>query len=226
MSRVFHPLALHSDVVGALRATLAFSLALVICWAAGAPYAGQFAATTALGISLPQLRGAYYLRVLVLLVLIAVISGAAFLGGLAAGHTWAAVAGIGLLALLSGLWRHLSADYGMPLGVDSGLLFLLALEGPAHGASAGQIALWAALGGVGAGLLHLGIWLFRPQHALRYAVAECWVAASDLCLALRSPAPGQTSADVVARRQRELREALDRATRTLAVPSRQSPTLL
>lgn len=204
--------ALRPDLARATRAAAAFSGALWICSLAGVPLASQFAATAALGLSMPQLRGAYPHRVMLLGVMISVISGAALLGGLVAGHLPLAVAGIALLALLSGLWRHASADYGPALGIDSALLFLLALEGPSHGASPGQMALWTALGGTGAALLQVGLWAFRPQHPLRHAVAEAWVAASDLYLSM---APAAHASPSWTPQQRMLREALDRASTAL-----------
>jgi hypothetical protein len=217
--------ALQPDLARATRATTAFAGALIVCALIGTPLAAQYAATAALGLSMPQLRGAYPQRVLVMAVMISVISGAAFLGGLAAHHLPAAVAGIGLLALLSGIWRHVSTDYGPPLGIDSALLFLLALEGPSHGASAGQIALWTALGGTGAAVLQLGLWAFRPQHPLRHAVADAWVAASDLYLALIQT--GQGEGDGWTMKQRALRDTLDRATAALnSARSRNSPVLI
>lgn len=217
--------ALQPDLARATRATTAFTGALIVCALSGAPLAAQYAATAALGLSMPQLRGAYPQRVLVMAVMISVISGAAFLGGLAAHHLPAAVAGIGLLALLSGVWRHVSTDYGPPLGIDSALLFLLALEGPSHGASAGQMALWTALGGTGAAVLQLGLWAFRPQHPLRHAVADAWVAASDLYLALIQT--GQGEGDGWTMKQRALRDTLDRATAALnSARSRNSPVLI
>ena len=96
--------ALQPDLARATRATTAFAGALMVCALSGTPLAAQYAATAALGLSMPQLRGAYPQRVLVMAVMISVISGAAFLGGLAAHHLPAAVAGIGFLALLSGVW--------------------------------------------------------------------------------------------------------------------------
>lgn len=217
--------ALQPDLARATRATTAFAGALIVCALSGTPLAAQYAATAALGLSMPQLRGAYPQRVLVMAVMISVISGAAFLGGLAAHHLPAAVAGIGFLALLSGVWRHVSTDYGPPLGIDSALLFLLALEGPSHGATAGQMALWTALGGTGAAVLQLGLWAFRPQHPLRHAVADAWVAASDLYLALIQT--GQGEGDSWTMKQRALRDTLDRATAALnTARSRNSPVLI
>lgn len=227
MNWLFEKVALQPDIARALRAATAFSLTLLVCLLAGEPLAGQFAATAALSISLPQLRGAYFIRIAVLLVMVAVFTGSAFAGALAAGSMVAAIVGIGFLALLSGFWRHLSTDYGPSIGVNSALLFLIALEGPSHGATPAQIATWTALGGAGAALLNLGVWFFRPQHALRHAIADAWIAASDLFLAMRTSPNGEPSASAVTEQQRTLRETLDRATATLTGSrSRQAPALL
>lgn len=220
MDHAFERLTLQPDLVRALRATTAFTLALLGCLALGEPLAAPFAATAALAASMPHLRGAYPVRVAVIACIIAIFTGATLLGASLAGKPAAAVAGIGLLALLGGVWRHLSADYGPPVSVDSGLLYLLALDAPSRGASPAELALWTALGGGLAALLHLGLWLFRPQHPLRHAVAECWVAASDLFLALRC------SSATAAPAQRALREALDRATAILKAAEQRQPAAL
>ncbi|MEZ0389410.1 MAG: FUSC family protein [Verrucomicrobium sp.] len=220
--------ALQPDLARATRAASAFSAALLICAWLGAPLASQYAATAALAVSMPQLRGAYPQRVLVMAVMITVISCSALMGGLVAGHIFAAVAGMGVLALLSGLWRHLSPDYGPPVAIDSALLYLLALEGPAHGATPPEMALWVALGGSGAALLQLGLWGFRPQHPLRHAVAEAWVATSDLYLSLLPASPTEPpSKEAWVMKQRLLRESLDRATAALnAARTRSQPQLI
>ena len=220
MSHAFERLTLQPDLVRALRATTAFTLALLACLGLGAPQAAPFAATAALAASMPHLRGAYPVRVIVIACILAIFTGSTLLGACLAGKPAAAVAGIGLLALLGGVWRHLSADYGPPVSVDSGLLYLLALDAPSHGATPAELALWTALGGGLAALLHLGLWLFRPQHPLRHAVAECWVAASDLFLAMRcGGAPAEPA-------QRALREALDRATAILKAAEHRQPAAL
>ncbi len=216
MNRLIEKLTFAPDLTRGLRGGIAFSVALLICFQLGVPVAAQFVATTALNLSLVQLRGAYHIRGAVLGGMLLVLTGAAFLGASTAGNTAAAVAGIGGLALLSGWWRQISPNYGTPLSIGSALLFLLALEGPSHGATPAQVAEWTALGGAGAAILHLGLWLFRPEHALRHSVAEAWVAASDLFLALRPTPHGEVSTERHLKQHRALRETLDRTTAALA----------
>jgi len=92
----------------------------------------------------------------------------------------------GMMAVLGGVWRHLSGDYGPNLAVVSGLLFFIALSQPAGWSEALVALVWVAVGGLIGILVQLSAWFFRPQHALRAAVAESWVAVSDLITAMRT----------------------------------------
>ena len=116
---------------------------------------------------------------------------------------WAAVweptvAAMGVLALLGGGWRMLSEDYGPALSVNSALLFLMATAHSGSFSEGVHLTGLVALGGLGAALLQIVFWLFRPQHSLRYAVAECWVAVSDLATGMRQNlATGHPSQDAM-----------------------------
>jgi uncharacterized membrane protein YccC len=72
-------------------------------------------------------------------------------------------------------------------------------------------------------LIQVGFWLFRPQHPLRYSVAETWVALSDLIAAMRPDARTSTSSATAAfaNCERELRVALDRTFLILGAAEKQ-----
>ncbi len=85
----------------------------------------MFVAFTGQIIALQDLRGAYAMRIAILAAMMLIAAGAVVLGVSASGSVTACVLGMWLIAVLNGLWRHLSADYGPPMAVSSALLFLL-----------------------------------------------------------------------------------------------------
>ncbi|MDB6067783.1 MAG: hypothetical protein JWR26_3991 [Pedosphaera sp.] len=209
---LFGRFALRLDVGRAIRATVALMIPLVICHWLGRPADALFIGITAQNLSLPDFRGAYRFRLFILLVMTMVSACSALLGVACAGSViWATLA-MGAIALINGVWRHLSADYGPSLSVTSALLFLLGLAQPGGLPAGLHLAGLAGLGGLGAMLLHAVLWLVRPQHPLRYAVAETWVAASDLVASMRVSAakPARGGSELFASRERELRASLDR----------------
>ncbi|MHA3774094.1 FUSC family protein [Verrucomicrobiota bacterium sgz303538] len=214
-------LALQPDLNRALRTSAAVLAAIISCNLAGKPTAIPFVATAAQVVCLPELRGAYHARVIFLMVITCSITIAALLGAVAAANLGAAIAGMAVIAFLGGFWRYLSSDYGPALAVNSALFYLIALAHPMTAADAVRMAEWVATGALGAGFLHIAIWLVRQQHPLRHAVSECWVAASELFTAMR-PALEKEGSEVtnqVAKQQRELRSVLDRTARALTAAS-------
>ncbi|MFA6289302.1 MAG: FUSC family protein [Opitutaceae bacterium] len=204
--------SLNPELTRALRGMTAFVAPLIICQIVGVTDDAYFAAIGAQVVALTDVRGAYRFRLVILLVIAAIITSATLLGSLTGAHAVAAVLAMGLLALLSGLWRHLSWDYGPGLGAASALLFIVAIAQPAGHEPGWQHAaftLAGALWGIG---LQAMLWPFRPQHALRHAVAESWMAVSELFAAMQ-PAPARSPREqdeTVTRRERELRGVLDR----------------
>ncbi|MEA3207211.1 MAG: hypothetical protein QOE70_268 [Chthoniobacter sp.] len=229
MNRFFESIALRPEVGRALRSSFAFLIPLLVCHALGRPADGVFIAIAAQTIALPDLRGAYAMRLMILATMTLVVAGSALLGVWAGGNIISATLAMGVLALLGSGWRHLSADYGPHLSVSSALLFLLGLAQAGSWSAGLHLAGLILLGGVGASLLHIAFWPFRPQHPLRYAVAESWVAVSDLVASMRlhraGAAPAQNEAIIEG--ERELRATLDRTFVILgAAESRQSSALL
>jgi uncharacterized membrane protein YccC len=211
-NRFIEHVELRVDVTRACRATVAFAVPLAVCHWLDASAEAIFISTAALNLSLPDLRGAYRVRLGILGTMTLVAAGSALLGVMSAGSALGAVAGMGLVALFGGVWRHLSADYGPSMATSSALLFLLGLSQPGDWRAGLHLAGLVALGDAFAIFLHAGHWFFRPQHALRYAVAETWVAASDMVAAMRLDAAADKNArnTAIARQERELRAALDR----------------
>ncbi|MGC3958819.1 MAG: FUSC family protein [Verrucomicrobiota bacterium] len=210
LKRLFERSVLTVDVARALRSSLAFTTSWVVCLLIGQPTAAAFAATTAQNVALTDVRGDYRVRLAVLLTKITVLAGATLAGVLAAGNPLAATFMMAVFALLGGVWRHLSADYGPNLAVASALLFLIGLSQPTDMLGAGLLVGLVFLGGLGAILLQAAAWWFRPQHPLRHAVAENWVAASDLISALRTETnEGEACDNKFTETEQALRATLD-----------------
>ena len=229
MSEAPHPirqlmeqLALRPDVSRALRETIALGVPLMVCHALGRPSDAPYVAMATQTIALHDLRGAYAMRLAIAATMTLIVAASALLGVLAGGSVVTATATMGLMALLGACWRHLSSDYGAPLGVSSALLFLIGLSAPGGLAAALHTAELVMIGGAGATLLHVGFWVFRPQHPLRSAVAETWMAVSDLAASMRPDSGEPSRNEGTASRERELRAALDRTFAILhAAESRQ-----
>lgn len=212
VNRIIETIALRPDLERALRVSVAFTLPLFVGHYLGRSSDAVYVAMAAQALALPDLRGAYGMRLAVLGCMSLVLAGSTLLGSVASGSVAAAMAAMALIALLTSCWRRLSTDYGPSLGVASALLFLLGLAQGGTVAEGWHLAGLALIGGAEASLLHILFWPFRPQYPLRYAVAESWVAASDLASSLRPNLPGSEESRLAttAQAERELRAALDR----------------
>src|SRR3954447_20327252 len=100
--------SLRPDLGRAVRATIAFVVPLVLALRGWLPVEVAFAAIAAQNINFVDVRGAYPLRLAVLVAMSLVLVGATWLGTISGGSTLAAVAATVGIALLAGLWRHLS----------------------------------------------------------------------------------------------------------------------
>jgi uncharacterized membrane protein YccC len=226
--RLFEHSVLTTDVARALRSTVAFTAAWVVCLLTGHALAAVFVATAAQNVAMLDVRGDYRARIVILLTMTAVMAVSVFAGTVTGGNVWSATLMTGALALLGGCWRHLSGDYGPNLAIVSALLFLIALSQPGDGHQGLLLMAWVCLGGVGAIVIQFSGWFVRPQHALRHAVAESWVAASDLITAMRTETnDGRPCASDFAQKESDLRATVDRTLRALeAGTSQRSPTFL
>lgn len=213
---------LRPDLGRAVRATIAFMLPLLLAAAGWLPLPAAFVALAAQNVAMIDVRGSYALRFGLLLAMITALAASAGIGSLASGNLAAAVICTGVMAVAGGVWRHLSSEYGSSVATSSALIFLLTLASPPGAADPGLHVVAALAGGLWGLLVQMCNWPFRPQHPLRRATADSWLAVADLFAAL---APGDV-ADPAARHTRiaeceaNLRTTLDKTQAVLAGTSR------
>lgn len=207
------------DLGRAIRATVAFMVPLLLAIAGWLPIEVTFVAIAAQNIAMVDVRGAYRLRLALLLAMTAVFVGAAALGTVVSEHLPAALLATVLVAACGGLWRHLSSDYGMALAISSTLVFLIALNSPDGAASVGAHSLAALVGGLWGVTLQIANWPFRPQHPLRRSVSDSWLAVADLFVAMAPAEPGDAAQRVPRIHEAEaaLRTTLDKSYADLAI---------
>jgi len=204
------------DVARALRSSVAFTVAWIVCLWTGHPIAAVFAATAGQNLALVDVRGDYRVRLAILFSMTLVMAGCVMAGRLTGNNVWSATLMVGALALLGSAWRHLSADYGPNLAVVSALLYLFALAQPGDWQAGWQTVEWVLIGCAGGLGLQLLGWFVRPQHPVRHAVAESWVAASDLMAAMRTgTGDGQLGPSEFAAKESALRTAVDQTLKAI-----------
>ncbi|MEO7598235.1 MAG: FUSC family membrane protein [Opitutus sp.] len=203
------------DLGRATRTFFSVTVPLIAAHMGWLPLNLTFVVFAAQSIAIVDVRGAYTLRFGLLLAMALILAGASSLGGAISASVVACVLGAAFVAGCGGLWRHFTPDYGAPLAISSTLLFLLSINSPSatdifdhHGVSAMAGGLWGVF-------LQVAGWPIRPQHPLRRAASDSWVAVADLFAALSPDFPGDRSARV---RQREaaLRTTLDHTYAALA----------
>ncbi|HVW20536.1 MAG TPA: FUSC family protein [Opitutaceae bacterium] len=214
--------SLRPDFGRAVRATIALMAPLMMALAGKLPFEAAFAVIAAQNVAMIDVRGAYRVRFSLLAAATLILAACSGLGGLAAAHLGPALAGMAAVAVLGGLCRHLSGDYGPSIAIASVLLYAYALVG-AGGSAAGEHHLLAALAGGSFGVvLQVAFWPFRPEHPLRRAVGDAWLAVADYCAALApEAAPGAAERHGrLAQAEAGLRAALDHAYQALAQAGR------
>jgi hypothetical protein len=122
--------SLRPDLGRAVRATLAFLVPVVLALRGWLPVEVTFAAIAAQNINFIDVRGAYSLRFAMLVAMALVLTGTTWLGTISSGSTASAVAATAAIALVAGLWRHLTPEYGPGLATPAALLFFIALAAP------------------------------------------------------------------------------------------------
>lgn len=208
------------DLERAVRGAGAIVGALLLAVAAPAGLNPSSATISALGLSLIDIRGPYWPRLVLLSAITLILGVSAGLGGLAGGHLAGAVAVGAALSLATGIWRHLSADFGPTVGIYSLLLFMLGLGTHGGWNAAGRDMGGALAGGALAILAHVALWPIRPQHELRQGVAACWMSAGEIADAVNSMvnAPPAQAHHRLAASETALRAALDKGRALLAAP--------
>lgn len=218
LRRLFEHESLKPDLSRGVRATMGFMVPMLLAARGWLPIEVSFVALAAQNIAMVDVRGAYGLRLTLLLAMTAVFAGNAALGALASENLAGALVATALVAACGGLWRHLSSDYGMSLAISSTLVFLIALNTSGGPAAAGSHTWAAVVGGLWGVALQVANWPFRPQHPLRRTVSDSWLAVSDLFDAMTPTEAG----DDPARQKRvhaaeaALRIMLDKSNATLA----------
>src|SRR3954463_6342975 len=208
---------LQPDINRGLRATVGFMGAFLATTWFHLPLDASFAAIAAQNIAMLDIRGSYPLRLSLLLFMTAVVAGACWLGGMAGDPLPAALLAMALIVVLGGVWRHLSPDYGMSLAIHSAFLLMLGLAQPGGEVIANQHFIAGLVGGLWGIFVQVSLWPFRAQHPLRRAVADTWLALSDLLTAfepddkISAPARQQR----IAAQEALLRTSLDQTTATL-----------
>jgi len=107
-----------------------------------------------------DVRGAYRFRVGLLAAMTVILAATVALGALSGAALLTAVIATGIMGVAAGLWRHLSADYGLSLGIASLLLFFIAMATPGASTQWGHHAVAVLIGGA------LGILAASRQLAL------------------------------------------------------------
>ena len=216
--------SLQADLARAARATVAFMVPLLLAAFGRLSIEVSFIALVAQNIALVDVRGAYALRLGLLLAMTVILAASAGLGALCGAHLGAALACTAAIAIGGGLWRHLSSDYGASLAISSTLVFLLGLNSPGAAAEAAPAFMAALGGGLWGVTLQVLNWPFRPQHPLRRTAAESWLAVADLFEALAPATDGGPARTArIAEQETALRAALDKTAATLAAAGASRP---
>ena len=211
--------SLRPDLSRAVRCTVALMVPLLVATAGHLPVEAAFAAFAAQNVAMLDVRGAYALRFSLLVAVSAILAACAGLGGFLAPHLLLAVAAMAIVAVAGGLWRQLSSDYGPTVAVSSTLMYAFGLAGTGGPVVARHHLLAALAGGLWGVLLQVAFWPFRPQHPLRRAVSDSWLAVGDLFAAMASdpPVAGGQRHQRMAEAETALRTVLDQTYEALAL---------
>ena len=199
----------------------AVTIPLVLSAAGWLPLNLTFVVFAAQSVAIVDVRGAYTVRLGLLLAMTAILAGASGLGGAVSSSFIASVLGAGLVAACGGLWRHFTPDYGASLAISSVLLFLISVNSPPAATLAAHHGLGALAGGLWGVFLQIANWPIRPQHPLRRAVSDSWIAVADLFAAL-APQPAELRSERIRASETLLRTTLDQTYAALA-SARPSP---
>ncbi|MEJ1971686.1 MAG: FUSC family protein [Lacunisphaera sp.] len=212
---------LQPDINRGLRSTVGFMgpFLAVLWW--DLPVEVSLAAIAGQNIAMVDIRGSYPLRLSLLLAMSAIFAGASWLGGMGANSFSLALLVITLVTLATGVWRHLSVDYGPSLASMSVFLALLTLALPGGETPASRHFLATLAGGLWGVLVQVSLWPLRAQHPLRRVVSDSWLALSDLLAAMTPDESTNPAARLrlVAEKEALLRTTLNQSNATLAAQS-------
>jgi uncharacterized membrane protein YccC len=174
---------------GALGTAVRAAATVAVCVAVGQaidqPVLGLFAAIGALNVAVADTGGPYAERMASMVVGLAGICAALAAGAALSRTPWVAVAALAVVAFLAGLVR----TYG-PVGAKVGLVttiaFLLSSGIPGPWSAVWQRPVASVAGGLGAILLMVWSWPFRPDRATRQRLEEAFTALARLAKACAS----------------------------------------
>ncbi len=209
---------LQPDINRGLRSTLGFMGPFLAALWWNLPLEVSLAAIAGQNIAMIDIRGSYPLRLGLLLAMSTIFAGASWLGGIGANSFLLALGIIMAITLATGVWRHLSIDYGPSLASTSVFLALITLALPGGETAASRHFLAALAGGLWGVLIQISLWPFRAQHPLRRVVSDSWLALSDLLAAMAPDEDGDPAARLarVAEKEALLRTTLNQTNATLA----------
>lgn len=200
--------SMRPDLGRAVRAVFAVTVPLLVSTAGWLPLNITFVVFAAQSVAIVDVRGAYTLRLGLLLSMTAILVAASTLGEFVSTNLIASVLAAGLIAINSGAWRHFTPDYGASLAISSTLLFLISVNAPAAANFAEHHGLGALVGGLWGVFLQTVNWPIHPQHPLRRAASDSWVAVADLFAAL-ALAPSLARGQRIHESESLLRKTLD-----------------
>lgn len=203
------------DFWRATRATVAFMPPLLLAATGRFSFDLSFVAIAAQNIAMVDIRGDYRLRLALLLSMVGIFCGAAAMGATVSDNVTTAILATGLIAVLGGVWRHLSSDYGPPLAISSSLVFFVALAAPSARDHVATFAVAAGAGGLWGVFVQVAGWPFRPQHPLRRTVADTWLAVAALFETLAADSASATRREKLTADENAVRTALDQTYATL-----------
>lgn len=209
---------LQPDINRGLRSTVGFMGPFLAVFVWDLPFEVSLAAIAGQNIAMVDIRGSYPLRAGLLLAMSAIFAGATWLGGMGADSLLLSLLVISFITLATGVWRHLSVDYGPSLATTSIFLVLITLSLPGGETAASRHFLATLAGSLWGVLIQVALWPFRAQHPLRRVVSDSWLALSDL-LAAMTPDEKTTPAarlTLVAEKEALLRTTLNQSNATLA----------
>ena len=203
------------DLGRGTRAAFAVTVPLVAYAAGWLPLNVTFVVFAAQSVAIVDVRGAYSLRLGLLLAMTVVLAAASTLGGAVSTSVVASVLGAALVAMGGGVWRHVTPDYGAPLAISSTLLFLISVNAPPAATFSEHHGLGALAGGLWGVFLQVANWPINPQHPLRRATSDSWVAVADLFASLALP-DATARTERVREQENVLRTTLDHTYAALA----------
>ena len=212
---------LQPDLNRGLRSTVGFMGPFLAALWWDLPIEVSLAAIAGQNIAMVDIRGSYPLRLSLLLAMSAIFAGASWLGGMGANSFFLALAVITVVTLATGVWRHLSVDYGPSLATTSVFLALLTLALPGGETPASRHFIATLAGGLWGVLIQVALWPLRAQHPLRRVVSDSWLALSDLLAAMTPDEKADPAARLrlVAEKEALLRTTLNQSNATLAAQS-------